>query len=204
MRPAFARVALVALTAATTVSCGISPDYVQQDESQVILRINNITAIANGEDDSAFLTSDVSLGGSIVNDNAVLTVQALLKNPALSSATPSDVLLDRYDVVYKRSDGLNTQGVDVPFSISSGMNLLVPASDAGGDGSEAAIIAVRHQAKTEPPLRNLRLNDSGLGGESILTVYAEITVYGRTTAGQRVQATGRLQIVFADFADEEN
>ena len=37
-----------------------------------------------------------------------------------------------------------------------------------------------------------------------MTDYAEITVYGRTTAGQRVQATGRLQIVFADFADEEN
>ena len=83
MRPAFARVALVALTAATTVSCGISPDYVQQDESQVILRIVNITATANGEDDSAFMTSDVLTNGGIFNDNAVLTVQALLKNPAL-------------------------------------------------------------------------------------------------------------------------
>lgn len=207
MRSLFARVSLAAATAATAVSCGISPDFVQQDESQVILRVLGITATGSGlnSEESAFLLSDVAFKGSVINDNAVLTLQALTKNQNVPDGTSpgpvNDVILDRYDVVYRRSDGLNQPGVDVPFTISSGMAQVIPA---GGDSAEAAIIVVRHQAKDEPPLKNLRANSAGFGGEDILTVYADITVYGRTTSGQRVQATGRLQITFADFADEED
>lgn len=202
MRSLFARVTLAAATAATAVSCGISPDFVQQDESQVDLRIMSITANACclASEDSAFLISDVVFKGGVFNDNATLTVQAISKNqniPVGAAPGPvNDVILDRYDVVFRRSDGLNTPGVDVPFQTSSGMNQIVIA---GGDPSEAAILVVRHQAKDEPPLKNLVVG----GGESILTMYADITVYGRTTSGQRVSATGRLQVTFANFADEE-
>ncbi len=55
---------------------------------------------------------------------------------------------------------------------------------------------VRHAAKMEPPLRNLA---TGNGGESIITCIAEITVHGRSLAGDVVSASGRLQITFANF-----
>jgi hypothetical protein len=203
MRSLVARVALLACVTAPAVSCGISPDYTQQDTSQVILRIVGIVAQGSGlaNEDSAFLLSDVVFKGSVFNDNATLQLQALNKNaniPLGTSPGPAnDVILDRYDIVYRRSDGLNEPGVDVPFPISSGMTQIVPA---GSDESEASIIVVRHQAKTESPLKNLQTS----GGEDIITVYAEITVYGHTTNGHRVTATGRLQIVFANFADQED
>ena len=80
-------------------------------------------------------------------------------------------------------------------------------AEADGDSTdaegEAAIVVVRHQAKEEPPLRNLRFN-TGLGsggGTDLFTVIAEITVHGRTGNGRAVSTMGRLQINFADFAD---
>ena len=57
---------------------------------------------------------------------------------------------------------------------------------------------VRHEAKLEEPLRNMRDG----GGLDILHCIANITVHGRTTAGTAVQASGRLEVTFADFADE--
>jgi hypothetical protein len=106
------------------------------------------------------------------------------------------VLVERYEVRYFRSDGLNEEGVDVPFRISGGLSVLVPA-----DGeAEVAIVLVRHQAKFEPPLSNLR---GAFGGENVLSTTAEITLHGRTTAGQAVSTRGFVRINFADFADEE-
>ena len=57
-------------------------------------------------------------------------------------------------------------------------------------------MAVRRQAKLEPPLRNLV---SG-GGELVVSMIAEVTVYGHTTAGDAVSNTARVQIDFGDFA----
>jgi hypothetical protein len=39
------------------------------------------------------------------------------------------------------------------------------------------------------------------GGEGVLTCFAEVTLHGRTIAGQAVSATGYLQIDFADIVD---
>jgi hypothetical protein len=81
------------------------------------------------------------------------------------------------------------------------MATLVPV----GEGAEAVIMVVRHQAKLEPPLRNLAFVTPTVngGGQGILTTIAEITVHGRTTSGKGVSAQGRLTISFADFADAE-
>jgi len=55
---------------------------------------------------------------------------------------------------------------------------------------------VRRQAKVEPPL-------SSIFQTALLTVMAEITLYGETVSGQTVSASGRLQIDFADFGDKD-
>jgi hypothetical protein len=144
------------------------------------------------------LLSDVQREGSVFNDNAELTLRSFRKNPLLSGPFAStglnDVLLERNVVRYYRADGRSAPGVDVPYDISGEMSGRIPP-----DGElVTSIIVVRHQAKGEPPLRNIR----GAGGQDIVTMFAEVTVFGRTLADKKVTASGRLEIVFADFADE--
>jgi hypothetical protein len=111
------------------------------------------------------------------------------------------VNIERYEVRYYRSDGRNTEGVDVPHRISGNITTGLNAETSGG--LDVPIEVVRAQAKLEPPLANLRgVTTDALGGSAlIITCFAEVTLHGRTLAGQVVTASGRLQIDFADFPD---
>jgi hypothetical protein len=191
-RCALALIAL-GLTACTT------PGFVTSSQADVILEITSITGQSGGSGGGSgigsVLNSDVLFKGGVINDNATINVRVIDKNrlnPAIGGGV-NDVTLVRYEVQYVRSDGLNQEGVDVPFAISGPLSLLVPAGGTGAD----SIVVVRHQAKLEPPLSNL----VGLGGQAVISCVANITIFGQTTAGQVVQATGSLQINFADFAD---
>lgn len=176
-----------------------APGFVEDNEGNVIIRIADITAEAGGGGAGSgvgtVLNSDVLTEDSIFNDNATLVVQNISKNPETAILGRfNDVILERYEVRYLRSDGLDQEGVDVPFRFGGTLNTLVPVN---GQAS-VPIIIVRHQAKEESPLANL----VGGGGASLVTMFAEITIYGRTISRKAVQDTGRLQINFADFADE--
>ncbi len=92
-----------------------------------------------------------------------------------------------------RSDGRNTPGIDVPYGFDGGTTATIPESGT----TDVVFDLVRHQHKEEPPLRNLR----GNGGASIISTIAEVTFYGRDLAGNEVEATGKIQVNFADFAD---
>ena len=61
---------------------------------------------------------------------------------------------------------------------------------------------MRAQAKLEPPLTNLKGSVPAAlsSGPLTLTIFAEITIYGRQTSGELVRASGTLQIDFADVA----
>lgn len=175
---------------------GCTPDFAEQGQAPVILRILKITASSEpAGEESDFLISDVEFEGSVFNDNAVIEMEVLPKNPnAVGLDTRlNDVLVERYEVRFIRSDGRDQEGVDVPFRHTGAVATVVPYDDT----ASAAVVVVRHQAKREAPLANIQ----GGGGANLLTVIAEITVHGRTTAGKGVSATGRLQILFADFVD---
>jgi hypothetical protein len=183
------------------------PDYAAQGDSNVILRITKISAQSGdsgtGSGTGDVLNSDVYC--PIVNDNATITVQAISKNPSIGTGGQitgfaNDVLVETYEVRYFRTDGRNQEGVDVPYRITGPV-----ATQVNFTGSNSfTIVVVRHQAKSEPPLRNLvgvfsEQNTVQLPGSGILTVVAEITVRGHTTSGKAVEAQGSLQINFADF-----
>jgi hypothetical protein len=204
-------VSLTGLVAVAGLLCGsCTPDFVKQDESDVILRIIDINGDPGGDDQQAgdILFSDVCC--AVFNDDAVLTFQAIPKNASLNTIDlHNDVMLERYEVLFFRSDGRNTEGVDVPYRITGPVAALVPASTNAT--TQVVVNVVRHQAKIEPPLRNLHgvflqgLPSSGVfqfGGAGILTTIAEITIHGRQTNGKAVQAVARLQVVFADFGGE--
>jgi hypothetical protein len=129
------------------------------------------------------------------NDLAEVQMRMGLKN-TVNPTAPSQqtqITFNRYHVDFRRTDGRNTQGVDVPYSFDGGVTMTVPA---GGEATFAFEL-VRNQAKLESPLRNLR---SG-GGAVIISTIAEITFYGHDQVGNEVVATGTLSVNFGDFAD---
>jgi hypothetical protein len=177
-----------------------TPDFATKDQSQVLLRINKITGDAGGGAGQSgdVLISDVQPN---FNDNATLSFEALPKNQngSIVVSPVNDVILERYEVHWIRSDGRNVEGVDVPYSFSGAM----ATSVAVGGEADASIILVRHQAKLEPPLLNLIVNTTHAGeGAIVLTCIARITVYGHTTNDKAVTATGDLTVSFADFGSD--
>jgi hypothetical protein len=95
-------------------------------------------------------------------------------------------------VVYRRADGRNTPGVDVPFPFDSGVTVTVTA-DGGSTGFEI----VRSVAKLESPLRALKDNPD------MISTIAEVTFYGHDQAGNDLSATGMIGVNFANFADPQ-
>lgn len=130
------------------------------------------------------------------NDLGEVTMSLILRDPgqpglAASPSLINQVTITRYRVVYQRSDGRNTHGVDVPYPFDGAVTFTVPATGS----VTAAFELVRNAAKQEAPLRALATN--GL----IITTHAEVTFFGRDQAGNEVQAVGSLQVNFGNFAD---
>jgi hypothetical protein len=201
-RRAMKRISLIGILAISLTSCVVR-DYATSSRADVILRILAVTGTSglNGTEASV-LFSDVLTEGGVVNDSATVELEAIPKNPLFGDDLPNanDVILQSYTVEYLRSDGRNVQGVDVPFSISGSLSIQV---DIGGTTS-IPFTVVRHQAKLEPPLRNMAKDGSEVVerlGSIFITTTAKITIYGKTTSGKDVSTVCYLEITFGDFAD---
>ena len=101
---------------------------------------------------------------TIFIDPGRVTLRVGLKNPgtAVVPTTPSPlnaITVTHYRVVYRRTDGRNTQGVDVPYAFDGGMTMTVPAKIRPAIGF---FELVRIIAKDEAPLRRL-VNNGGVG-----------------------------------------
>jgi hypothetical protein len=191
-------------------SLGCVPNWARENETGFIMEVARVTAARGGETGTGtVLYSDVS---QWINDNAILRVVLIRKNPNVQFVGPlEDVRLDSYQVRYFRSDGRNVEGLDVPYRFTGALNSVrLPAPEANGVTEvEVAIEVVRHTAKREAPLINLIDSDLApngrallLTGEGIISTTAEITLYGRqVSSGDPIMATGHLPIAFADFVD---
>jgi hypothetical protein len=188
---------------------GCVPDWAQNNASPFILEIASITNSAGA---LPILSDVASDSGSIFNDEARVTVNAFRKNnnPDLGTSPVEHIYLESYEVRYFRTDGRDQEGVDVPFRTTGALgNVRFHTPGPGGNGEVEATVSVtvvRHQAKLEPPLRNLAsvtLTDTsalGFSGPGVLTCIAEITIRGRTVQGDVMRAVGRVNVTFANFA----
>ena len=167
-------------------------DMVRQGTGPVSLVIDSMTASAGGGGAAAaassFLLSDVQEddGGSF-NDTGSATLRLLHKNPLLTPSSINAVTIQRYTVTYRRTDGRNTPGVDVPFPIDGAVTTTITGS--GSVGFEL----VRHTQKAEAPL--VQLANSPVS----LSVIAQVTFFGRDQAGNAVSTTGEIGITFSNF-----
>ena len=192
----------------SALSCG---DVVRSGRSPMYLTIDLLQA-AKGDKPTQFagaLLSDVltivTNGGVCSQSNPCQVIfddfgQVVLRTPLKDVTNPSspnapttnnEVTITRYRVVYRRTDGRNTQGVDVPYGFDGGVTGTVPL----GGTLTLSFELVRHVAKLESPLAQLRSN-----GGLIYTI-ADITFFGKDRVGNEIQATGSISVDFGNFAD---
>jgi hypothetical protein len=204
----FVRAGVAALGLLTGASCTNS--LVTEGRSGTFVVIEQFLA-ASGADPNTFtntLQSDVvtnvevtvggqtSLRPTIFEDPGRVIARLGFKDPGTPSnpTTPTSsnyITIDRYRVVYVRSDGRNTPGVDVPYSFDGAATFSIL------DIGSATFTLVRAQAKLEPPLLALR---NGGGAVAISTI-AEATFYGHDQTGAEVQTLARIGVNFADWGD---
>ena len=190
------------LAAAVTVSASCS-DLARSGKSPVYLILERLDA-APGDAPNNFgapFFSDVQFVDAttttVFNDIGRATIRAELKNTTLgptAATSVNTITLTRYRVTFKRADGRNTAGVDVPY----GFDGVVTRTVAIGASQPVIFDLVRHQNKMEPPLRNL-INGGGLG---FITTIAEITFYGHDQAGNEVTTAGSLDVQFGDIRNQ--
>jgi hypothetical protein len=187
-----------ALVAAATVLPGCT-DQQMEGASSSYLIVDALNGSAGDADEfSGQLESDVLSTTGVVSDVGQVDLRLGLKDPGSTTnpSTPTSanfITITRYHVKYVRSDGRNTQGVDVPFEFDGGATVTVRDTAAI---STLVITLVRAQAKLEAPLLALR----NQGGQVALTAIAEVTLFGKDQAGRDVSAKAKISVTFADFA----
>ena len=200
-------VAIAALVAATT-SCG---DVIRQGRSPVYLVMALLQA-AQGNHISSFggsLTSDVltvvtqpapcsqtSPCLTVFNDVGQAGLKISLKDIGTpgSPTTPStnnEVTIRRYHVAYRRADGRNIPGVDVPYAFDGAATGTI----TGLNTLTLSFEIVRHVAKEESPLVQL------VNSKTIITTTCKVTFYGRDQVGNELSVDGFITIDFGNFGD---
>ena len=198
----FITLAFIAGLAVAAAGCGVA----EQGRSPVVLRIDSLDASsgAGSQSFSGYLNSDVQTIVKVNNvdvptrfsDAGRVTLSLVLRDPGAPGVaqTPTElntVTVTHYRVVYRRTDGRNQQGVDVPWAFDSGMTISVPASAAVQQTFEL----VRVSAKFEAPLAALTVNGQALD------LIADVTFYGKDQYNNDISATGSIGITFANFGD---
>jgi hypothetical protein len=198
----------LATVVAASISCG---DVVRQGRSPAYLVIETLQA-APGSRPTQFvgnLLSDVitnvtspppcsttNVCPTVFNDVGQVVLRLALKDigTPTTPTTPTannEVTISRIRIVYRRADGRNTPGVDVPYPVDAAATGTVPATG----NLTLSFEIVRHVAKDESPLVQL------ITSRSVITTITEVTFYGRDQVGNEVSVTGTLQIDFGNFGD---
>jgi len=191
------RIGVLALAVAVGPSCG---DLTKSGQSAAYMMIDDLTAVSGATgDESNTLESDVVTKGSVMEDGGAVVIRLGLKDPGSPSApnTPTFnnyITVTRYRVEFKRADGRNLPGVDVPYPFDGAVSFT-----AVGGTTDATFVLVRAQSKLEQPLLALR----GLGGAIVISTIADVTFYGHDQTGIPVSVTGSISVNFADWADPE-
>jgi hypothetical protein len=175
-------------------------------EASSYVIVDSLVAASGAEPDrlGGSLGSDVvtlvnqSIGGTqvrvptVFEDLAQVRFRLAMKDPKAISYAVNAITMNRYRVVFRRADGRNTPGVDVPYGFDGAMTATVAP-----DGTIVSFTLVRTQAKGEAPLLAL----IGNGGAMAITTLAEITFWGTDQAGREVVANASISVTFADWGD---
>jgi len=124
----------------------------------------------------------------------ILRAELLDPNSVTGPSYLNNITVTRYVVTYTRSDGKNSEGVDVPYTFEGYLSTQVAIDST----STISFIIVREVAKNEPPLVDLVFGTE----EGVIEVTAKVDFYGHDQANRNVHTTGYLTIFFANYANE--
>ncbi len=143
------------------------------------------------------MASDVRTGGGWIEDDGRVTMSAAMRDVTNPNGPTSNnaITVNRYRVTYRRSDGRNTPGVDVPYAFDGAVTFTVTP----GLTQTIPFVLVRVQAKLEAPLKGL----TQLGAAAVISTLADVTFYGHDQAGRTISVTGTIGVNFADWADPD-
>lgn len=193
------------IAVAATASCG---DVVRSGRAPVMLIMDSLAgAPGGGRGAGAFtatLQSDVIVFVSspapctpsaqcptVYSDSGQAVLRLVPKDISIAPTANNAVTISRYRISFRRADGRNTPGVDVPYGYDGAVTATVPPSGNATIGFEL----IRHVTKGEPPLVQLIANPS------IIHTIAEVTFYGTDLVGNAVSVTGSMSIEFGNFGD---
>ena len=183
--------------AVAAAGCG---DVARQDRSPVTLVIEFLGGSSGAEDSNTFsgtLQSDVVTvkdgRASVFSDSGQVRMRFTMKDPLTTPSSLNAVTINRYRVSFRRSDGRNTPGVDVPYPFDSATTFTI----APGGVVTQSFELIRHVAKGEAPLGALA------NSPVIISTVADVTFFGRDQAGNELSATGSLGVQFGNFADPD-
>ncbi len=203
------RVAALAAIVGASASCG---SVVRQGRSPVYMVIDSLGGAQGNKPGtfSGFLTSDVqtmvtspapcstdSPCPTIYDDVGEAVLRISPKNIGTSTSptpvtTNNEVTINQIHIDYRRADGRNTPGVDVPYAFDAAATGTIPA----GGTLTLDFELVRHAAKEESPLVEL------ITSPSVITTIADVTFYGTDQVGNAVTVSGTIQIDFGNFGDQ--
>lgn len=191
------RVFAAALSAALAAA-GCSSDFTRQSRSPALLTIERLEAQSGADTGGAFggtLQSDVVTvvegNPTVFSDNGRVALRLTMKDLTAAPTALNAVTVNRYRVEYRRSDGRNRPGVDVPFPFDSAMTMTVQPGLVVSQTFEL----VRHVAKFESPLGAL------VTSAVVISTVADVTFFGRDQAGNEVSAQGSIGVQFGNFGD---
>jgi hypothetical protein len=187
-RPVAATAALASLLAA---GCSSTARSGQGSSYLIIDRM----AIGTETGNNVRYNSDVAAdNGGVFEDMGLVTFSAAMRDVTnVNGPTENNAItVNRYRVTFRRSDGRETPGVDVPYAFDGAFS----ATIRPGETVTFPFVIVRVQAKVESPLMQLR----GAGGALVISTIAEVTFYGRDQAGREAQVSGLVSVNFADWA----
>jgi hypothetical protein len=129
---------------------------------------------------------------TVFSDSGQVVLHLAMKDATVAPTSNNAVTITRYVVNYRRNDGRNTPGVDVPYSFDGA----VTGTVNGTTSTTLTFELVRHQAKETGPLVQLISNGN------IITTIADVTFYGKDQVGNDVSVTGSIVIEFGNFGDQ--
>jgi hypothetical protein len=199
----------LAAAVAVNVSCGTVTSSNGRGPSFIVLdSLQGVRGGASGGAPSSTLVSDVITNVisppapcndqtpcTVFGDSGQATMHVVMKDAG--SATPTtpsplnDITLSQYRVSYRRADGRNTPGVDIPQPFDGFVTVTITPG-----GTSFAFSLVRTQAKQEPPLVLLKNPLS-----APITGFADVTFFGKDQTGSDISVTGTIQIEFGNFGD---
>ena len=194
------KAALVVLAVLAALACNPIENSTQ---SATLLTVVSMTGLDLSAKDANYSQSDVlvtdsTTGLSTITDDvakATLTASTLAPTPPAGTSQYNDIQLDKLIVSYTRTDGRNSEGVDVPYPYEQNLSQIIRV----GQQTTISFIIVRASAKQEPPLIGLR---AGATRGEVIYTNARVVFYAHDLAGKKVTVTGYLPVEFADFANK--